>query len=288
MMKKILNQLIRVEHKEWAKLHKIHIGVSGLTFVLGAGVVTIVLSHGSNVQAIKPSTASKAPSLISTTVGSAEHINGQISADTNSPTNVTKSTNVSNSPQTTSSSVHSPATPETQTITSNQPSTSSPQPSTNVTSSPPTRTISAPINTYPTKWAQPMIDSLIDDWGMQNRESTSYTAWKVYEAFGKMPMWGSAPPCQNGLTGGDAGCWPTDAQASGISTGATPHKGSVGIVAASTVNGSNKYGFSAWIEDVDSSTGTVTYSAYNCYPTGQFCHATVNASYFNTYIYFGQ
>ena len=37
-------------------------------------------------------------------------------------------------------------------------------------------------DTYPAKWCSIQQDSVIDTWGMYNRECVSYTAWKVYES----------------------------------------------------------------------------------------------------------
>src|SRR4029078_8399133 len=40
---------------------------------------------------------------------------------------------------------------------------------------------------YPSVWDHAIQDSMIDNWGMFNRECVSYTAWKVYQTFGHMP-----------------------------------------------------------------------------------------------------
>lgn len=136
------------------------------------------------------------------------------------------------------------------------------------------------INDYPSVWADAKPDTIIDTWGMLNRESVSYTAWKVNETFGNMPTGWS-----NGVAGcypsGFAKCWIADAQASGIPTGMTPAVHSVGI----TTNGAT--GFSAWIESVSGT--NVTYSSYNCSDNYNFCTNTVPRNYFNGgYIYFAK
>ena len=135
-------------------------------------------------------------------------------------------------------------------------------------------------NDYPTVWADAQPDTIIDTWGMLNRESVSYTAWKVNETFGNMPTEWS-----DGVAGcypsGFAKCWIADAQASGILTGMTPSVHSVGI----TTNGAT--GFSAWIESVSGT--NVTYSSYNCSDNYNFCTNTVPRNYFNGgYIYFAK
>ena len=135
-------------------------------------------------------------------------------------------------------------------------------------------------NDYPVVWADAKPDTINDTWGMLNRESVSYTAWKVNETFGTMPTgW------DNGVSGcypsGFAKCWIVDAQASGIPTGMNPMVHSVGI----NTNGST--GFSAWIESVSGT--NVTYSSYNCDDNYNFCTNTVASNYFNGgYIYFAK
>ena len=150
-----------------------------------------------------------------------------------------------------------------------------------ITSSSSVSTISTGItNDYPVVWANAKPDTIIDTWGMLNRESVSYTAWKVNETFGTMPTgW------DNGVAGcypsGFAKCWIDDAQASGIPTGMNPMVHSVGI------NTSGSTGFSAWIESVSGT--NVTYSSYNCDGSYNFCTNTVPSHYFNGgYIYFAK
>jgi hypothetical protein len=63
-------------------------------------------------------------------------------------------------------------------------------------------------DTYPEKWLDIPLDSTVDDWGMYNRESVSYTAWKVNETFGSIPVnWGNATD------------WPSHAESLNIPTG---------------------------------------------------------------------
>ena len=132
-------------------------------------------------------------------------------------------------------------------------------------------------DTYPVKWSGAPADTIIDTWGMDNRESTSYTAWKVNEAYGNMPTWGF------GSTG-DAKDWPADAQAAGIPTGTTPKLYSVAINPANT-HGAGSNGFSAWVEAVNGD--QITISFYNLGNNYDYGVTTESAAYFETYIYFG-
>lgn len=131
-------------------------------------------------------------------------------------------------------------------------------------------------DTYPSSWASATKDSILDTWGMNNRESVSYCAWKVNEAYGNMPAWGRQGK-------GNAAQWPSAALSAGIPTGTTPKVHSVGI---SIANGIPGIGLSAWIEAIDGS--NVVASSYNWTTDGTYIIKTaVPASYFETYIYFG-
>ncbi|HEY5152636.1 MAG TPA: hypothetical protein VII55_01550, partial [Candidatus Saccharimonadales bacterium] len=59
---------------------------------------------------------------------------------------------------------------------------------------------------YPAKWCEIAQDSVIDSWGMYNRECVSYTAFRVAASGRYMPYWGGS---------GNANQWPGDAQAAG-------------------------------------------------------------------------
>lgn len=121
------------------------------------------------------------------------------------------------------------------------------------------------------------MDTVFDTWGMYNRESTSYTAWKVNETFGNMPTsW--AGGYTNGTPSGNAKNWPQDAQNSGFTTSTTPKIHTVAI----RLTGAT--GLSAWVEAVDDN--NVTVSLYNNDGTGSYSVETVPAGLFSTYIYF--
>ena len=123
---------------------------------------------------------------------------------------------------------------------------------------------------YPSYLAAAAQDSLVDPWGMYNRECVSYTAWKVQQRYGHMPYWGGS---------GNAKQWPGNARRAGIPTGSTPRVGSVAIMS----NG--YYGHAAWVESV--SGNTVRVSQYNWGIRGEYTEMTVSAGAFDTYIYFG-
>lgn len=122
---------------------------------------------------------------------------------------------------------------------------------------------------YPARWDSPVPqDSLIDSWGMFNRECVSYAAWKTYQTYGVNP------------TGfGNAIQWPGSARAAGIPTGSTPKPNSVAIWPV------GYYGHAMWVEAVS---GNMIYvSQYNYDYQGHYSEMWVNGSNF-TYIYFGQ
>jgi surface antigen/peptidoglycan hydrolase CwlO-like protein len=121
---------------------------------------------------------------------------------------------------------------------------------------------------YPAYLDNAPQDSLVDPWGMYNRECVSYTAWKVHQKTGHMPYWGGR---------GNANEWPSSAQSEGIATGSTPKVGSVAI------SMSGFYGHAMWVEAVN---GNMIYvSQYNFDLAGHYSEMWVNGSNF-IYIYF--
>lgn len=126
---------------------------------------------------------------------------------------------------------------------------------------------------YPSVWANAPQDSIVDSWGMYNRECTSYAAFRVDQAYGNMPYWGGV---------GNAYQWSGNARAAGIPTGSTPKPGSVGVL------NDGGFGHVAWVDSVQSD-GTITIDHYNINWSGQYARWTgVSPSFFDTYIYFGQ
>lgn len=125
---------------------------------------------------------------------------------------------------------------------------------------------------YPSRWANAPQDSMLDSWGMYNRECVSYTAWKVYQRFGFMPYWGGH---------GNANEWPGNARAAGIPTSSTPKRNSVAIWNV------GYYGHAMWVEAVNGD-GSIWVSQYNYDYNGHYSEMLVSASMANnlTYIYF--
>ncbi|HSX18294.1 MAG TPA: CHAP domain-containing protein [Candidatus Saccharimonadales bacterium] len=122
---------------------------------------------------------------------------------------------------------------------------------------------------YPAYLDNAYQDSLIDPWGMLNRECVSYTAWKVQQTYGYMPYWGGV---------GNANQWPSDAQSAGIPTGSVPRVHSVAI----SMGGA--YGHAMWVEAVN---GNMIYvSQYNYDLAGHYSEMYINGSGL-IYIYFG-
>lgn len=114
---------------------------------------------------------------------------------------------------------------------------------------------------YPAKWDNAPQDSLVDSWGMYNRECVSYTAWKVYERYGYMPYWGGH---------GNANEWPQSAINDGIPTGSTPRVHSVAI----SMKG--YYGHAMWVEAVNGN--TIYVSQYNYGLDGRYSEMSISAS----------
>lgn len=106
---------------------------------------------------------------------------------------------------------------------------------------------------YPSKWANAPQDSLIDSWGMYNRECVSYTAFKVWQSGRYMPYWGGR---------GNANQWPGNARAVGYEVDRDPQPGDVAI----TNNG--YYGHAMFVEAVNGR--MVTVSQYNYIINGQW------------------
>jgi len=121
---------------------------------------------------------------------------------------------------------------------------------------------------YPTMWANAPQDSLVDSWGMYNRECVSYAAWKVFQSGRNMPYWGGS---------GNANQWPGNARAAGIKVSNTPKVGAVAISSA------GYYGHAMYVEAV--SGGQIYVSQYNYEVQGRYSEMWVSASGLQ-YIYF--
>jgi surface antigen len=125
---------------------------------------------------------------------------------------------------------------------------------------------------YPNIYNNATQDSLVDRWGLYNRECVSYTAWKVYQTYGYMPYWGGQ---------GNANEWPGNAARAGIPTSHTPRAQTVAIWNV------GYYGHSMWVEAVNGD-GSLWVSQYNYDYNGHYSEMRVSASMAAnlTYIYF--
>lgn len=100
---------------------------------------------------------------------------------------------------------------------------------------------------YPGVWAFAPIDSIVDSWGMYNRECVSWTAFKVASSGRYMPYWGGI---------GNANQWDDNARRAGIPVDGNPRVGDV------AVSNSGYYGHVMYVEDV-ASDGSIYVSDYN-------------------------
>lgn len=130
-------------------------------------------------------------------------------------------------------------------------------------------------NTYPARWANAEQDSLVDSWGMYNRECVSYTAWKVHESGRYMPYWGGR---------GNAYEWPGNARAAGIPVSSSPSVGSVAVWGLEDIGG---VGHTAYVEAVYGD-GSILISQYNWGVMGGYTEMRLPASIVRTldYIHF--
>ena len=96
-------------------------------------------------------------------------------------------------------------------------------------------------------------DSIVDSWGMLNRECVSYAAWYVANSGRRMPYWGGR---------GNANQWPSDARADGIPVDNTPQVGDVAIYMGGA------YGHAMIVQKIMGS--TVEVSSFNADGTGHY------------------
>ena len=116
---------------------------------------------------------------------------------------------------------------------------------------------------YPAQWDAPVgQDTVLDNWGMYNRECVSYTAWRVYSSGRNMPYWGGY---------GNANQWDDNARAAGIPVDSNPRPGDVAIKNAGT------YGHAMYVEHVYAD-GSIYISQYNQDYTGHYSEAYISAS----------
>jgi peptidoglycan DL-endopeptidase CwlO len=113
---------------------------------------------------------------------------------------------------------------------------------------------------YPAKWCEIPQDSVIDSWGMYNRECVSYTAFKVHIDYllGKnsrdMPYWGGV---------GNANQWDDNARRANMRVDTNPEPGAI------AVSNAGYYGHVMYVESVNGD-GTFNISQYNAALDGRY------------------
>ncbi|HSX01331.1 MAG TPA: CHAP domain-containing protein [Candidatus Saccharimonas sp.] len=115
---------------------------------------------------------------------------------------------------------------------------------------------------YPARWCNAGQDTIIDNWGMFNRECVSYAAFKVAVSGRRMPYWGGH---------GNANQWVDNARASGIPVSGTPRVGDVAISLA------GPYGHAMYVESVLKD-GRVHVSQFNYGNRGEYSEMIIPAS----------
>jgi surface antigen len=113
---------------------------------------------------------------------------------------------------------------------------------------------------YPGVWCNAPQDSIIDSWGMYNRECVSYTAFRVAASGRNMPYWGGR---------GNANQWDDNARAAGIPVDGSPRAGDVAI------SNSGAFGHAMYVESVNGN-GTINISQYNVNLDGRYSTNTIS------------
>lgn len=113
---------------------------------------------------------------------------------------------------------------------------------------------------YPAMWCEIPQDSVIDYWGMYNRECVSYTAFKVAASGRYMPYWGGI---------GNANQWDDNARRAGIPVDTNPRPGDVAI------SNAGFYGHAMYVEAVNPN-GTIFISQYNASLNGTYSTNTIS------------
>ena len=112
---------------------------------------------------------------------------------------------------------------------------------------------------YPQNWCNAPMDSIVDSWGMYNRECVSWTAYRVAVSGRYMPYWGGR---------GNANEWDDNAIAAGIPVDRNPRVGDVGI------SNAGYYGHSVYVEDVYDD-GAILISQFNVNWQGTYSLARI-------------
>jgi surface antigen len=123
----------------------------------------------------------------------------------------------------------------------------------------------AAVDDYPAKWKTAPRDSLVDTWGMYNRECVSWVAWALHKRNGfEMPFHANAS------------YWSAKSKLLGFKVDHTPTVGSVAWWASNHV---------AWVEAVNVN-GTIQISEYNIGGSGKYNLRTIAATVPSAYIHY--
>lgn len=122
---------------------------------------------------------------------------------------------------------------------------------------------------YPAQWANAPQDSLVDSWGLYNRECVSYVAWKVANSGRYVPHFNGA---------GNANQWPSTLRGR-IPQGSEPRQGSALVTMA------GPYGHVRYVESVNGD-GSITVSDYNLGVDGLYRYYNMVPPSGGIYIYF--
>lgn len=125
-------------------------------------------------------------------------------------------------------------------------------------------------DSYPNSWRNVLQDSVLDSWGMWNRECVSYVAWKVYESGRYMPYWGGR---------GNAHLWDDNARNGWRLPAPIPVDGNprVGDVAVGTGSGFGPIGHVMYVEAVYGN-GKIRVSQYNFGVAGQYSEMEISSA----------
>lgn len=123
---------------------------------------------------------------------------------------------------------------------------------------------------YPAQWANAAQDSIVDSWGLYNRECVSYVAWKIANSGRYVPHFNGA---------GNANQWPSTLDSNQYPRGSEPRQG------AALVTMAGPYGHVRYVESVNGN-GTITVSDYNLGVDGLYRYYTMSPPSGGIYIYF--
>lgn len=181
-------------------------------------------------------------------------------ADLTAPTPmVTPAPTLAPTPSRTPSPTPTPTATPAPAVTAAPTASPAPTPTPAPKSSPTPTPVARDCGGYPALLCSSDKDSLVDPWGMYNRECVSYAAYRVSQRR-TMPNWGGH---------GSAFQWPANAKAANIPVDDQPKVGDVAILTAG-------FGHAMYVEAVNGS--FITISQYNYDNTGEYSQMVVPAS----------